>query len=76
MVATKCEDLWPLTSLDPLLLPLLVKMCPPEELADVFSVLPPYLSAAYLLELVKCGKGCGRYPKPLVATEVHYLCIH
>ena len=74
LIASKCDDLWPLTSLDPLLLPLLVKICPPEELADVFTVLPPYLSAAYLLELLRSGKGYGRYPKPLVLNEVCGYC--
>ena len=75
LIATKCEDLWPLTSLDPLLLPFLVKICPPEELPDVFTILPPYLSAAYLLELIGSDRGHGRYPKPLVLNQVCRIII-
>ncbi len=49
------DTLEPLVVLDPLLLPLLVNVCCPEDLPVVFSVIPPYLSAARIVKLVKDG---------------------
>ena len=46
----------PLVALDPLLLPMLVSICPAAELPVVVSLLPPYLSAAKILQLVEAKK--------------------
>lgn len=46
------EDLKPLVILDPLMLPLLVHVCPIEELPGVIAVIPPYLSAARLVKIL------------------------
>lgn len=47
------DDLQPLIQLDHLLLPLLVNICPSDELPKLFCFLPPYLSAAWLSAKVK-----------------------
>ena len=47
------NTLEPLMNLDPLLLPLLVNICPPKSLPEVFLVSPIYLSAARILKYVQ-----------------------
>lgn len=55
MIKGLCGELKPLCQLDPLLLPLLVYICPHQELSKLFPLIPTYLSAAYLYESVNRG---------------------
>ena len=64
ILTEKYDTLEPLIALDPLLLPLLINICDPDDLASVFSVIPTYLSAARVLKHVKSLK------RPLNDTQV------
>lgn len=46
------HELKPLVQLDPLLLPMLVYICPNHELPKLLLIIPTYLSVAWLYELV------------------------
>jgi hypothetical protein len=46
------EDDAPFLTLDPLLLPMLVNVCPPVELPAVIAVIPTYISTAKILNMI------------------------
>lgn len=68
------NELKPLSQLDPLLLPLLVYICPYRELSELFSLIPTYLSVAYLNELV--NHDGVHYIRRFTKNEVSIISIH
>lgn len=61
------DDLRPLFQLDRLLLPLLMYICPIENLPKLFLLLPLYHSAAWLFEIVRTR---GRHSIPLTLKVI------
>lgn len=51
------DDMKPLVELDPLFLPMVVYICPAEELSMLFLQIPPFVSAARLSTIISLQTG-------------------